>query len=113
MSDELELSLIDWLEERRLNCLRIAEIKQLSDREGWLEDAEYFKRAIAAIESAQEARYDEARWWRPRSRYTYAGIKNSETEQRFKEEQERIERLAIRDRLSSPKLGTEPKKEKI
>jgi hypothetical protein len=39
----------DWLEERRQNCLRIAEQKTGNDKTGWLEDAEYFRAAIAAL----------------------------------------------------------------
>lgn len=40
---------VEWLKERRTNCLRLAQQKIGADRLGWLEDAEYFKAAIMAI----------------------------------------------------------------
>jgi hypothetical protein len=40
-----DLSLIDWLEERRQNALQIAKTKRGEDRQGWLEDASYFARS--------------------------------------------------------------------
>ena len=47
------MTLVEWLTERRYNCLRIASEKTRSangnaDRAGWEEDAEYFRRAIEA-----------------------------------------------------------------
>ena len=41
--------IVDWLKERRENCLFHASHKTGKDRLGWLEDAEYFKMAIDAI----------------------------------------------------------------
>ena len=38
-------SLVDWLEERKLNALRIAQTKTGEDKTGWLEDAAYFSLA--------------------------------------------------------------------
>lgn len=41
--------IVDWLEERRVNCLRHASTKTGADRVGWEEDAGYFEAAISAI----------------------------------------------------------------
>jgi hypothetical protein len=43
------LSLFEWLEERLENCLRISSMKHGADKDGWLEDARYFRAAHAAI----------------------------------------------------------------
>ena len=44
------LSLREWVLERVENCERIASIKQNpEDRQGWLEDAEYFRRLLKLI----------------------------------------------------------------
>jgi hypothetical protein len=40
---------IEWLKERRANCLRIAAEKTGADRTGWEEDAAYFGEAIMLI----------------------------------------------------------------
>ncbi len=45
----MPLSLEDWLRERHENCLRLAEQKVGAEREGWLEDAAYFSRAMTTI----------------------------------------------------------------
>lgn len=42
-------SLLDWLSERRDNCLRIANAKTGQERAGWLEDLSYFEAAIARL----------------------------------------------------------------
>lgn len=42
-------TLVEWLEERRDNCLRLAKTKHGEDREAWLEDASYFARSIQAV----------------------------------------------------------------
>lgn len=42
--------LIRWLEERRDNCLRLAQDKVGEDRLGWIEDANYFDQAIKCAE---------------------------------------------------------------
>ena len=44
-----EHTVIEWLKERRANCLRIAGNTTRKDREGWLEDARYFEAAIMLI----------------------------------------------------------------
>jgi hypothetical protein len=54
-----DLSLIAWLKERLDNCRRIAAEKRGADRQGWLEDAGYFLRAIEAIQRLVEASADE------------------------------------------------------
>ena len=48
-----EMDVLEWLEERRSNALRIAESKSGSDLVGWLEDAEYFRKAVALIEGVK------------------------------------------------------------
>lgn len=60
MSTELstDLTLIEWLEERRQNCLRIAKTKTGDDRQGWLEDASYFARSRAAVDQLIAAHGD-------------------------------------------------------
>ena len=45
----VKLTLMEWLEERYQNTLRIAKTKSGLDRDGWLEDAEYFKQAMEAL----------------------------------------------------------------
>lgn len=40
---------VGWLDERRINCLRIAGQKIGEDRAGWLEDARQFHAAIEAL----------------------------------------------------------------
>lgn len=45
------MNLRDWLAERQQNALAIAAMKRGADRAGWLEDAEYFRRAADAIDS--------------------------------------------------------------
>lgn len=42
---------VEWLKERKRNCQRIAVMKSGDDKQGWLEDAEYFDEAINLIES--------------------------------------------------------------
>jgi hypothetical protein len=44
-----EHQVIEWLKERRANCLRIAAQKTGSDRKGWEEDAAYFRAAVMLI----------------------------------------------------------------
>lgn len=46
---------IEWFEERRANCIRLAEGKEREDRLGWLEDATYFEAAVIRLR-AYEAR---------------------------------------------------------
>lgn len=42
----MNITLLEWLIERRGNCLLIAKGKSGLDREGWLQDASYFSMAI-------------------------------------------------------------------
>ncbi len=44
-----EHDVIEWLKERRANCIRISSIKDGQDRRGWEEDASYFESAIMLI----------------------------------------------------------------
>jgi hypothetical protein len=44
-------TLIEWLQERYENCLRHARQKPGWDRDGWLEDAAYFKEALNRLNS--------------------------------------------------------------
>lgn len=53
-----QLSLADWLEERRQNCLLIAMEKRGDDRAGWLEDESYFARSVQAVRMLSEASAD-------------------------------------------------------
>jgi hypothetical protein len=48
-TDDIKLSLCEWLAEREENALRIALGKRGSDKDGWLEDAAYFRAAYSAI----------------------------------------------------------------
>lgn len=50
------MPIVQWLEERRENCLILAETKQGAERNGWLDDAEYFRIAIQRIDLSQEDR---------------------------------------------------------
>jgi len=40
---------VEWLKERRANCLRLAAEKTGADRYGWEEDAAYFRAAVMLI----------------------------------------------------------------
>lgn len=46
MSDH---EVIEWLKERRANCLRIAASKTRQDRAEWEKDAKYFEAAIMLV----------------------------------------------------------------
>lgn len=50
----MKLTLIQWLEERKANALRIADLKTGEDRAGWLEDARYFELAIEAARTSRD-----------------------------------------------------------
>lgn len=47
MADKLTVR--EWLEERRQNALTIAASEGVSDPAAWREDADYFRRAVEAI----------------------------------------------------------------
>ncbi len=44
-----EHEVVEWLKERRANCLRIAATKTGKDREAWETDAVYFRAAVMLI----------------------------------------------------------------
>jgi len=46
-----KIDVMNWLEERRDNCRRIAAERSGNDRNGWLDDYEHFSAAIALIEA--------------------------------------------------------------
>lgn len=46
----------EWLEERRQNALTIAQGDGVPDPAAWREDADYFRRAIEAIDNRNELR---------------------------------------------------------
>lgn len=52
-------NLIDWLADRRANCLHIAKTKHGDERNGWLEDGTYFLMAQKAVEHLEEAYGDQ------------------------------------------------------
>lgn len=54
-----DMSLVDWLEERRQNALRISKTKRGDDRLGWLEDVAYFEMARNAARHVAEAYSDQ------------------------------------------------------
>ncbi len=56
-----ELTLVDWLEERRQNALRIASRCKTdsNERQNWLEDASYYSRAVFAVEKLMAASGDD------------------------------------------------------
>lgn len=43
------MNLRDWLAERQQNAEHLARLRP-ADREGWLEDADYFRRAVEAVD---------------------------------------------------------------
>ena len=54
-----KLTLVEWLEERRQNALRIAKTKKGDDRQGWLEDSSYFARSAEAVRQLVDASADD------------------------------------------------------
>lgn len=50
------MKLTMWLKERALNARRLAAGKTGADRAGWLEDAERFQAALAAVEERDRLR---------------------------------------------------------
>ena len=54
------ISLSEWLEERKENCIRIMADKPESEKQGWIEDALYFQAAIFRV-TQLEAELAEAR----------------------------------------------------
>ena len=49
MTIMLQMSPLEWAMERLANCERIAELKTGKDRDGWLEDAAYWRALIADL----------------------------------------------------------------
>jgi len=47
---------LDWLEERKANCVRLASRKSGTDRDGWIDDGAHFGHAISLIRRAYRAR---------------------------------------------------------
>lgn len=41
--ESLPIPLKEWVQERLVNCMRLADTKTGADRDGWLEDARYFR----------------------------------------------------------------------
>lgn len=56
----MEQSLVDWLKERRENCLRLSATKTGEDKQGWLDDAYYFACAIDAASRLEQPVKQEA-----------------------------------------------------
>jgi hypothetical protein len=57
------ISLLEWIDERLQNCLRIAQNKQGDDRDGWIEDAAYFtaiKDSVSRLMGASADRHENA-----------------------------------------------------
>ena len=50
------MKLTMWLKERELNARRLAAGRTGADRAGWLEDAEHFQAALAAVEERDRLR---------------------------------------------------------
>ena len=59
------MKLTTWLKERELNCRRLAAGKTGSDRAGWIDDAEHFQRALAAVEELESLKQGQSE---PKSR---------------------------------------------
>jgi hypothetical protein len=60
-----EHDLVEWLKERRENCLRIAATRPDEQRAGWEEDAAYFTAAIFAVLGINQQDVDETTPERP------------------------------------------------
>lgn len=45
---------IEWIRERRANCLGIAREKTGADRDGWIEDARYFEATETYLRTAAQ-----------------------------------------------------------
>jgi len=48
------LSLDEWVLDRYENCVRLAQAKRGKDRNGWLEDAAYFREILKVLQLAAE-----------------------------------------------------------
>ena len=52
--EEPEMPLLEWLQERYDNCLRIAAQKTGDDQKSWFDDAYYFKLAITMLHNSKQ-----------------------------------------------------------
>jgi len=56
-----EHEVVEWLKERRANCLRLAAEKSGEDRVGWEVDATYFRAAVMLILGIDEQDVEETK----------------------------------------------------
>lgn len=47
------MNLRDWLAERQENAAHLARLRPAADRSGWLEDADYFRQAVEAVDELE------------------------------------------------------------
>jgi len=52
--DTPKMPLLDWLQERYDNCIRIAAQKTGDDQRGWWDDAYYFRLAIKMLQDPEQ-----------------------------------------------------------
>jgi hypothetical protein len=60
--EEIVSTLVDWIEEREQNALRIADSKHGADRQGWLEDAAYFSQCKESVLAVEKVHGGDANW---------------------------------------------------
>lgn len=49
-----KLTLEQWVAERLQNCERIANVKNGTERDGWLEDADYFRQILERLRASDK-----------------------------------------------------------